>query len=205
VSAKRGEVLCLPPEERQQRAHDLIAAMADLQGGAQMTRRLYNVAPASALVAFMNGGNCLPPHIFRATVRDEDEYGNKTYKFEVDVARLWKVLKDNAHRFLQRRGDEQFHNVFFGTLGAPTIENEEAVKTLLKGGDADRQLPGTVRCKICDGPRGAIHEAAKSIPLAWFTAPHGQLKWMAQFGTATVYWSLCKRRTSTGGLHSRDN
>jgi CRISPR-associated protein Cas7/Cst2/DevR subtype I-B len=169
VSAKRGAVLCLSPEERRRRAHDLIAAMADLEGGAHMTRRLYNVAPASALVAFMNGGNSLPPHIFRAAVRDEDSYGNKTYKFEVDVSRLWKVLKDNAHRFLQREGDEKAYNVFFGTLGAPTIENEEAVTTLLKGNDAERKLPDTVHCKICDGPREAIREAAQSIPLEWFT------------------------------------
>jgi CRISPR-associated protein Cas7/Cst2/DevR subtype I-B len=171
VSAERGEVLCLDPKDRQQRAHDLIAAMADLEGGAHMTRRLYNVAPASALVSLMNGGNCLPPHIFRATVRDEDEYGNKTYKFEVDVPRLWRVLKDNEQRFLQREGDENFYNVFFGTLGAPTIENQDAVKNLLEGKDTEFKLPSTVRCKICDGPREAIYEAAKSIPLEWFDAP----------------------------------
>jgi CRISPR-associated protein Cas7/Cst2/DevR subtype I-B len=171
VSVKRGAVLCLPPKERWQRAHDLIAAMADLEGGAHMTRRLYNVAPASALVAFMNGGNSLPPHIFRAAVRDEDDYGNKTYKFEVAILRLWKVLKDNAHRFLQRENDEQSYNIFFGTLGAPTIENEEAVTMLLTGKDAERNLPNTVHCKICDGPREAIREAAKSIPLEWFTTP----------------------------------
>jgi CRISPR-associated protein Cas7/Cst2/DevR subtype I-B len=178
VNADRGTQLVLPPSERKARAHDLIAALADLEGGAHMTRRLYNVAPSTALVAFMNGGNCLPPHIIRAVVRDEDDYGNKTYKFVVDIDRLWRVLQDNQDRFLcyeiEQDGEKKpGHNLFFGTLGAPSIENADEVRALLEGKDSDRKLPETVKPMICNGPREAIRTAAAALPQEWFAVPPG--------------------------------
>lgn len=179
VNVERRTQLVLPPSERKARAHDLIAALADLEGGAHMTRRLYNVAPCTALIAFMNGGNCLPPHIIRAVVRDEDEYGNKTYKFVVDVNRLWKVLCDNSDRFLsyevEQNGEKKAgYNLFFGTLGAPSIENEEEVLSLLKGEDKQRMLPEEVRPLVCaKGPREAIRAAADALPEEWFAVPEG--------------------------------
>ena len=158
-----------------------------------MTRRLYNVAPSTALVAFMNGGNSLPPHIIRATVRDEDEYGNKTYKFVVDLDRLWKVLHDNQDRFLQyevKKEDkkEPGHNLFFGTLGTPSIENEEDVKNLLNGKDEKRLLPKSVKPLVCDGPREAIRKAASALPLEWFTTPEDGtlLNGSMQYGEALL-------------------
>ena len=185
VNRERGAKLCLLPEERQSRAHDLVAAMADLEGGAHQTRRLYNVAPAAALVAFMDGGNCLPPHIFSATERSRDDYGNATYRFVVDTERLWKVLNDNSHRFLPMPHDGP--NLFFGSLGGPAVANEDAVRSLLEETatvvDAqgvvqspkergDRFVPG-VRVRLCDGPREAIRTAADSIPIEWFQKPEG--------------------------------
>ncbi|MCI0614198.1 hypothetical protein L0244_14525, partial [bacterium] len=176
VNVERGTILYLDAEKRKHRAQDLIAAMADLEGGANMTRRLYNVAPGAALVAFMDGGNCLPPHIFRATVRDEDERGNKTYKFILDISRLWKVLKDNAPRFLQKpafknpideQSGEKFYNLYYGSLGSPTIENESEVIKFLDGKNVDYPLPTELLIKICNGPREAIREASKAIPLEW--------------------------------------
>lgn len=177
VNVDRGTKLFLDAEKRKQRAKDIIGAMADLEGGANMTRRLYNVAPGAALVAFMDGGNCLPPHIFRATVRDEDEHGNKTYKFILDIPRLWKVLKDNANRFLQNPStenmEENYYNLFFGSLGSPTIENESDARLFFEGKNVNYPLPVEVHPKICDGPREAIREAAKCIRLEWLQPPKG--------------------------------
>ncbi|MCI0616340.1 hypothetical protein L0244_25440, partial [bacterium] len=180
VNVERGTILYLDAEERKRRAQELIAAIADLEGGANMTRRLYNVAPGGALVAFMDGGNCLPPHIFRATVRDEDERGNKTYKFILDIPRLWKVLKDNAHRFLQKpensvgeESGDKFYNLYYGSLGSPTIENEPEVITFLERKNKDYPLPPELLIKICNGPREAIREASKAIPLEWLQPTAG--------------------------------
>jgi len=167
VARERGTVLVLSPEKRQSRAHDLIAAMAELEGGAHQTRRLYNVAPAAALVAFLDGGNCLPPYIFNAAIRSEDEYGNRLYRFEVSIDRLWKILKDNATRFLDGSNSKC---LFYGSLGAPAVSNESEVLTLLKGEDNEYPLPEGFkdRIEICDGPRAAIHAAANALPLTWF-------------------------------------
>lgn len=183
VNVKRGTKLYLDPSIRQLRAHDLIAALADLEGGANMTRRLYNIAPGATIVAFMDGGNCLPPHIFRSTVREEDEYGNKTYKFILDIARLWKILKDNKNRFLQSpkkstddKNQNKYYNLFFGSLGSPTIENEDEAKDFLLGKNSEYPIPENLSVKICDGPREAIREAAKSIPIEWFEIPPKETK-----------------------------
>ena len=169
VDYERGTMLALPAPERKERAHNLIAAMGELEGGALQTRRLYNVAPASALVAFMDGGNCLPPHIFRAVRENPDLGRNSPMRYEVDIDRLWKILRDNASRFLPM-GEGDF-NLFFGTLGAPTIANEAAVRDLLEGNDTSRPLPPEVKAKVCDGPRAAIRSAADAIPEAWFAKP----------------------------------
>lgn len=166
VNSKRDTIVQLTREERKRRAHDLIAAMADLEGGANMTRRLYNVAPASALIAFMDGGNCLPPHIFRAVVKDEDDKGNKAFKFVVDIPRLHKILIDNKNRFLTE-DKEGFCNLYFGTLGSPTIDNANEVEQYLKGEAADKP-PSSIKAKVCVGPREAIRDAAKAVPIEWF-------------------------------------
>jgi CRISPR-associated protein Cas7/Cst2/DevR subtype I-B len=177
INAERGSEFVLAPEKRKARAHDLIAALADLEGGAHMTRRLYNVAPSTALVAYMNGGNCLPPHIIRAVVRDSDEFGNKTYKATVDVSRLRKVLWDNQDRFLQYNVGTTApgYNLFFGTLGAPSIENEAEVKALFDDTESENGVPATVHAKICQGPREAIRLAASSLPMEWFSPDGARL------------------------------
>jgi CRISPR-associated protein Cas7/Cst2/DevR subtype I-B len=174
VDHERGTVLLLPATARQQRAHDLIAAMAELEGGAHQTRRLYNVAPAAALVAFMDGGNCLPPHIFTAAVRSEDEYGNRLYRFEVSIERLWKVLKDNVGRLLDGSNGKC---LFYGSLGAPAVSNEAQVRAFLtdalQGEEKEKYpLPEGLKDRIafCDGPREAIHAAADSLPPNWFSS-----------------------------------
>ncbi len=169
VNLERGAMLALPAPVRQQRAHDLVAAMGELEGGALMTRRLYNVAPASALIAFMDGGNCLPPYVFRAVRENPDLGRNSPMRYEVDIERLWKILKDNATRFLEM-GENGF-NLFFGTLGAPTIANEAAVRDLLEGKDEAHPLPPEIKAKVCDGPREAVRYAADSIPQSWFAKP----------------------------------
>lgn len=169
VDLERGAMLALPAETRKERAHDLIAAMAELEGGALLTRRLYNVAPASALVAFMDGGNCLPPHIFRAVQENPDKGRNSPLHYEVDIERLWKILRDNASRFIAPENDG--FNLFFGTLGAPTITNEAAVRDLLENKDTAHPLPENVKAKVYDGPREAIRAAASSIPSSWFSKP----------------------------------
>jgi len=174
VNLERGAMLALPASQRKERAHDLIAAMGELEGGALQTRRLYNVAPATALVAFMDGGNCLPPHIFRAVRENPDQGRNSPMRYEVDIDRLYKILKDNASRFLEM-GEGGF-NLFFGTLGAPTITNEAAVSALLKGEDTTRPLPLEVKATVCDGPRAAIRAVADAIPESWFATPTGAIE-----------------------------
>lgn len=172
VDTERGAKIALPDHVRKHRAAELVAALADLEGGAHMTRRLYNVAPSTALIVYMNGGNCLPPHVIRAVVRDEDANGNKTYKFVVDIPRLHKVLADNKDRLLS---DTQGISVFFGTLGAPSIANEEAVISFLNGEDDKHPLPNGIKCFVGEGPRQAINQAATAVPVDWFHLPEGAI------------------------------
>lgn len=179
VSAPRGSLIVLPAPERKRRAHDLVAALGDLEGGANLTRRLYSVAPSTVLVGLMDGGNCLPPHVIRSKVTDEDDFGNRSYAVVVDLDRLHTVLCDNADRFLAYKGSDADAslgpNLFFGTLGAPSIANADAVERMLKGEDQSRQLPKTVRSAVCAGPRGALRKVAESLPIEWFSPPDGAL------------------------------
>lgn len=182
VNKPRDTRLALEPATRRKRAQDLITALAELEGGAMQTRRLYNVAPAVAFVAFMDGGNCLPPHIFRAVPRQP---GDRALVYEVDVERIYRILCDNAERLLDM-GEEEKEvdgqivkakrpNIFFGCLGEPTISraSEEKLVRMLEGKDDSRKLPPQAKAAVFQGARAAIRAAADAIPESWFEVPEG--------------------------------
>jgi CRISPR-associated protein Cas7/Cst2/DevR subtype I-B len=183
VDKPRDTNLALAAPERKQRAHDLISALAELEGGAMQTRRLYNVTPAAAFVAFMDGGNCLPPHIFRAVPKNPGIPSNRAMIYEIDVERVYRIICDNAERFIDMGEAEvktedgvtkvKSPNVFFGCLGEPTISKTSEVEliAILEGRDENRPLPKQVKAKICSGARTAIHAAADALPESWFECP----------------------------------
>ena len=188
VNRPRDTRLALAPFVRQKRAHDLIAALAELEGGAMQTRRLHNVTPAAALIAFMNGGNCLPPYIFRAMPKNPGNPSNRAMIYEVDVDRVYRILCDNAERFIDMGTSnvesenggikvEQNPNLFFGCLGEPTLSkiSEEALVALLTGNDEKRPLPTQIKAAVYTGARTAIHAAADAIPESWFEPGDAEL------------------------------
>ena len=184
VDKPRDTRLALAPATRRQRAHDLIEALAELEGGAMQTRRLYNVAPAVAFIVLMDGGNCLPPHIYRAVPK---EPGKRAMVYEVDVERIYRILCDNAERLLDMGEEEKEENgqmikrkrpnVFFGCLGEPTItrSSEEELVRMLEDKDENRKLPTQVNAVCFKGARAAIRAAADTIPESWFETTDAEI------------------------------
>ncbi len=186
VGAKRGARIALQPEVRLGRAQDLLLAVADLEGGAQVTQRLRNIAPGTALVAFMNGTHSLPGSVFAPATGEE--CATAAAEIHINVDRIIRILTDYSDRFVS----DTVHNVFFGSYGTGSVANEEEfLEALQKEAAKSRPIfrvvtdsdpePDSVdtdfpiRIRVCRGPRAAFKEAARCVPADWFTTPQGSV------------------------------
>ncbi|GIV18864.1 MAG: type I-B CRISPR-associated protein Cas7/Cst2/DevR [Armatimonadota bacterium] len=120
--ARDADVAVLPQATRAERVYQVLCALAQLRGGANLTRNNTDVTPVVVLIAFLDGGNAPLQNLFVP-----NDTGDAV---QLNLQRLRSVLRDYKERLLKVDGGQ---SLFFGYRPGVLANEEEVLQALSDG------------------------------------------------------------------------